>query len=44
MRRNQSDKPLRKGVRFKVRFGQRMTEFEVRGLHAADDVRLGGAR
>src|SRR5205814_10330154 len=24
----QSDKPLRKGVRFKVRFGQRMTEFE----------------
>ncbi len=25
----QSDKPLRKGVRFKVRFGQRMTEFEV---------------
>ncbi len=25
----QSDKPLRKGVRFKVRFGQRTTEFEV---------------
>src|SRR3989442_15926123 len=25
----QSDKPLRKGVRFKVRFGQPMTEFEV---------------
>src|SRR3989440_10415654 len=25
----QSDKPLRKGVGFKVRFGQRMTEFEV---------------
>ena len=25
----QSDEPLRKGVRFKVRFGQRMTEFEV---------------
>ena len=25
----QGDKPLRKGVRFKVRFGQRMTEFEV---------------
>ena len=25
----QSEKPLRKGVRFKVRFGQRMTEFEV---------------
>src|SRR3989442_9889345 len=25
----QSDKPLRKGVRFKVRFGERTTEFEV---------------
>ena len=25
----QSDKPLRKGVRFKVRFGERVTEFEV---------------
>jgi uncharacterized protein YndB with AHSA1/START domain len=25
----ESDKPLRKGVRFKVRFGQRQTEFEV---------------
>src|SRR2546427_882092 len=25
----QSDKPLKKGVRFKVRFGQRTTEFEV---------------
>src|SRR2546428_11850695 len=25
----QPDKPLRKGVRFKVRFGERTTEFEV---------------
>ncbi len=25
----QTDKPLKKGVRFKVRFGERTTEFEV---------------
>ena len=29
----QSDKPLRKGVRFKVRFGERTTEFEVVDLN-----------